>query len=458
MSTPILYAMLTDDALRQISKLDITQSFDSGYGSLYGEPSNYFNSLAVLHDTRHSRLGLIDNKQASGRMAVTFDKDRFDTVLIDEMTDIEMTCLLNVIERIYLQQNFTDENLEYLLENTSTFNGYVANTFLHDVEFGEVTIHTTNGDSKITLKNWISFEFKTSVTTFKIHLWLSLAAFRKEYPYTTITSVIPPCDPSSLLNPAVLLQKGVANFLRSSSSLIFDGINTETVARDQNGVYTFATKYNIGTSNNYQLPFALPYKGAKTPSNLECRQAIKGYMLENTTATDEELEALFPELFVENRFFIIPLWDMTTELTDRSVYNSIFKRKEIEERIPNLFQSYETSFRYNHMEYLLNAQNTMLSLTMPDTMNAGYFSILDQHPTYINYSTQSAGYRFMDAITQEFSGKLNRCMAVLNEELTSDEFITNVIDDLTYLTFSCGKSEYLVLNKVSYMKLIQIGG
>lgn len=454
MSTPILYAMLTDDALRQISKLDITQSFDSGYGSLYGEPSNYFNTLAVLHDTRHSRLALIENKQAAGRLAVVFDKDRFDTVIINEMTDIEMTCFLNVLERIYLQQTFTDENLEYLLENTSTFNGYVANTYLHDVESGETTIHTTDKDTTITLKNWISFEFKTSKTTFKVHLWLSLSAFRKEYPYTTITSVIPPCDPQSLLTPAVLLQKGVINFIQNSSALIFSGINTETVARDQNGVYTFATKYNIGTGVNVQLPFALPYKGASVPSNLECRQAIKAYLETNTTATEEEIEALFPELFVENRFFIIPLWDMITELTDRTVYNSIFKRKEIEERIPYLLSNYETSFRYNYLEYLLNAQNTMLSLSIPDALNAGYFSILDQHPTYVNYSTQSAGFRFMDALTQEFAGKLNRCMAVLNQESTSDEFVINTIDDLTYLTFSCGKSEYLIMNKVSYMKLI----
>lgn len=455
MSTPILYAMITDDALRQINKLDIDQSFDSGYGSLYGEPCNYFNELAILHDTRRSRLALLNSAYAKGRMSLVFDKDRFDTSLIENMSDVELVCFLNVVERIYLQQSFTDENLEYILENTSTFNGYVHNSYTHDVAEGTSPIYTSNNDQmQVTLKNWISFEFQTAITVFRVHLWISLPSFKNEYPFTTITSVIPPCDPALLLNPAVLTQNGIVSFMQSSSAFIFSDINTETVTRDQNGVYTFRTKYNINSSQNIQLPFALPYKGAKAPSNLECRQAIKKYLEEKTTATEEEIEALFPELFVENRFFVVPLWDMCNELTDRTVYNSIFKRKFVEEKIPLLFSAYDASFRDAYIEYLLNAQNTMLALVIPDQLNAEYFSVLDQHPTYANYSTQSAGFRFMDALTQEFAAKLSRCMAVLTGEMTSSEFITNTIDDLTYLTFSCGKSEYLMMDETSYRKLI----
>lgn len=456
MNMNVCYAMLTDDALRQISKLDTEQNFDSGYGSFYGEPGNYFQNLTILHDVRHSRLPLLNSKTATGRMAVLFDKDRFDTSIFEKMTDVELVCFLNVIERIYLQQTFSDENLEYLLQNTSTFNGYVANSFLHDVRFGEIPIYTSTNDTlTVPIKNWVSFEFRTAETSFRIHLWISLSAFRAEYPYTTITSVIPPCDPALLMNPALLVQNGILSFMQNSSSFIFKDINTEAIARDQNGVYTFKTKYNVNTSQNIQLPFALAYKGAKVPSNLECRQAIKKYLLDTTTALEEEIENLFPELFVENRFFVIPLWDMCSELTDRVVYNSIFKRKVIEEKIPRVFQTYDSSFLNMHMEYLLNSQNTMLSLVIPDQLNVGYFSVLDQHPTFVNYSTQSAGFRFMDALTQEFAAKLSRCMAVLTEETTSGEFITNEIDGLTYLTFSCGKSEYLLMNRASYETLVQ---
>ena len=95
MSTPILYAMLTDDALRQISKLDTDKSFDSGFGSLYGEPSNYFSELTILHDTRYARLPVINSSHASGRMSLVFDKNHFNSAILENMTDVEMTCFLN---------------------------------------------------------------------------------------------------------------------------------------------------------------------------------------------------------------------------------------------------------------------------------------------------------------------------------------------------------------------------
>jgi hypothetical protein len=56
----------------------------------------------------------------------------------------------------------------------------------------------------------------------------------------------------------------------------------------------------------------------------------------------------------------------------------------------------------------------------------------------------------MEQKTREFSLRLNRCMGVLMGENVLDEFVENIFDDRTYLSFVSGGIEYHVLTKDSY--------
>lgn len=60
----------------------------------------------------------------------------------------------------------------------------------------------------------------------------------------------------------------------------------------------------------------------------------------------------------------------------------------------------------------------------------------------------------MTDLTQEFAGKLNRAMSVLDGSTISDEFITTEISGVRYLSFSAGKAEYLIMYPDSYRELI----
>ena len=460
MSTPILYAMLTDDALRlnTTKKVDTTAAFDQGYGSLYGEAGNYFNNVGILADSRKNRLAILDSTRPYGFMNILFDQDRFSSELLTNLPDTTLICLLNIIERCYLKQAYTDNNLEYMLRNTSSFNGYVENSYSHDTAEKNIKIYDINRtEYTILVNNWFSFEFNTGLEdtpVIRLHIWLSSESFANEYPYVTITSVIPPCDPDLLCVPNNLSQQKVTELLQNSSTFIFDNINLETISRDQNGVYIFRTKYVMTSSTTIQLPFALPYRGANEPSNLECRQAIRDYLKENTVLSDSEIEKLFPELFVESRFFIIPLWDQYSETCDRTIYTSIYSHQKMMNTVNTFFGSYEESFITSYLEYLTNAQNTMLAISLPDELNTGFFTIREQHPTYQAFATSSSGFRYMDAATQEFAAILYRAFAVLMGEAASAEFTTSEIDGMTYLVFTSGKSEYLMLSKDSYMTAI----
>ena len=451
MSTPTLYGFIIDAALRQSSSLDLTGSIDQGYGMLIGEPSNYFATKGRIGDSRRNRLLILDNQAAFGDIEVQFDQNQFDIKILKAMTDVDNALLMNIVERIYLQQAYSDSNLEHQLTTASTYRGYTAESMSHGPEVGTVKItNNQKTQTAISIRDWISFDFETENVKFKVHLWVSSKAFAKDYPFTTITRVLPPYEPKVLVDPATLVQAGNLSVLTASSSYIFDKTNLETVSRDQNGIYSYSTKYVIDVSKTLWLPFALAYCGAKTPSTLECRKAIRQYLEANTSLTQDKLRVLFPELYIAARFFVVPLWDVKNSLTDRDVYNSVFSMSTILQKSKLAFSTTAAEFFDKNMELLLNAQNKMLCVCMPDELNDRIFSILKQHPTYQDYSSNVSGWKYMTAKTQEFAGKLNRCMAILNGEAVSSEFVTNVIGGKSWLSFTSGKAEYLVLTRDSY--------
>ena len=456
MPVPTLYGFLTDDAFRRTARLDLTGASDQGYGALYGEPASYLVNRGTLGDTRSRRSMILESEAPKGQIALLFDQNRFDTAILSKMTDTECQRLFNIIERIYLQQEYSDGLIENQLTGNSSYQGYVAHSFTHSTNTGNAVVtNVSNVTKTVAFWDWYSFEFRSGEVDFTLQFWVSRAGFTRDYPFVTITRVIPPYSPEILISPSKLLEITSLTVLTGGSNFIFDQTNLEMVARNQNGVYTYNTKYVVTANQNIQLPFALAYCGPRAPSSLECREAIKDYLQEETGIGDDALIGLFPELFVNSRFYIVPLWDNYTQLTDREVYNSIQPLSVIVDRATKIFSSFEAEWRDKYLEILLNAQNKMWSICLPDTLNSDHFSILEQHPTYQDYSSQVPGWKYMTATTQEFAGKLNRCLAVLNGDSTSSEFISATDNNFSYLVFTAGESEYYVMEQASYLNYLE---
>lgn len=455
MSTSIIYGFLSDSGLAIKTALDLTGASDQGFGYLHGEAANYLVNRGVLNDTRSARLPIVENARLPGSMSIYFDSSRTDTATLNQMTSTEFNHVFNILERCYLAQQYTDTNLEDILTKNTDYTGYVENSLKHDTNETTIQVTNVNGYEKnVDLHDYICFQFKTENCDLEFHIWLKLAAFKSDYPYTTITKVISPYSPKLLIDSASLLQATNLDVLSTGSNYIFDQTDTEMASRDQNGVYIYKIKYVISSSVSRTLPFALAYCGAKAPSSLDCRSAIKNMITEAVSISDDALKEIFPELFIDSRFYIVPMWDVYSQLTDRDVYNSILSIAVMNRRSETIFTDYEKSFRESHLELLTNSQNKMFSICMPDALNTTHMSILEQHPTYVDYSSQTVGWKYMTEATQEFAGKLIRCMAVLNGETASDEFLSVEESNKQYLVFTSGESEYFVLTKDSYMKII----
>lgn len=467
MSIDTLYAFFVDDAMLLKSsgsgvQIDVGGNrLEQGYGILNGEPANYLVNLGKLLDPRQRRLDLIDSGAPTGSAKLLFDTNRFGSSKLSGMNSYQANCYFNVVERIVYQQEYTDDNLNHMLVNTGSFEGYVANSFMHGDANKTITISTVKSTTGVRVKvqSWVSFDFtyineKNEEIIFKTHLWLSKAAFKDEYPYVTITKVIPPYDPKVLAgDPQVVQNSASLSVLQNSSSFIFTESDLETAALDQNGIYTYTTKYALSSTSSVDIKFGLAYCGRQHPTTLVCREAIKQYLIDNANATLDSLKELFPELFIAHRFYIIPLWDQYRQFSDREVYRSIINIKELTDIANNILPWGDDSFVSKYSDVILNAHNKMFSVAIPDTSNEEAFSILTLHPTYQNYSSQVVNWKFMTAETQAFAAKLNLCMAILSGEETSTAFVETVIDGVRFLSFTSGSGEYLVMTKDSYLSL-----
>jgi hypothetical protein len=126
----------------------------------------------------------------------------------------------------------------------------------------------------------------------------------------------------------------------------------------------------------------------------------------------------------------------------------------IKEKAEKIFKDIEPEFMNTYLELLTNAQNKMISLAMPDPNNDGTMSVLEQNPTYQDYSTQVPGWKYMTAETQEFAGRLINVLTILRGDLVSSDYIFQTIAGVRYLTFCSGNAEYLVMTSESYNEIM----
>lgn len=460
MEQEIVYGFILDGSPLLKGKLSTGISSladrDQGIGALVGESANYLINKAYLNDNR-SKRNLIDNVYAPlERLEVVYDKDRTTTMFINNLTSIQQMELFNIVEHCYTQDTAANSALETKLTD---YQYYVPNSFNRSTETVSAALYCNSTDvsnyaKTMVFANWIEFEYKTEDADIVFHLWISNIAFNKQYPYVTITSVIAPCDLNTLVDPAVVLNSAVLDMLSSSTKYVFGKTNIEAVLRDQNGIYTFTTKYVLDSRTKINIPFALPYCGARTPSTLDCRKAIREYLEENTTKPAEELKIIFPELYVSSRFYMIPMYDKYTARAGKDYYADIWNVMDIRRLANKFYADVEDDYIDQYLEILTNAQNNMLTVALPDTNNEQFFSILEQHPTYQDYATHESGFKYLDGSTQEFASKLTEVMAIVNGVLSSDEYQFTESSGYNYIAFAQDESEYLVMTRESYTELI----
>lgn len=449
-----LTGFMEDAIFRKDLRLVINGNDDQGIGILNSILVDYFVTISQLKDKRIARLSVLNSGvPATGECTIVFDNKYIeDPNFWISINEDKINTIFNIAELCYLAQSRSIEDLENQLTTDLVFmNLYAPGSVAVSVVTNPVDISNPS-NMNVRIPNWIEFQiYLTSdkEKILKVKLWLSSNDFSKNYPYTTITQVVPPCPPETLFNTVKNMSQ--METMIESNKYTFSKINADLILNDQAGALSFNTRYYLGPDTEYTITFAVLYKGAKPPTTMACRAAIKQFLIDTGLASIDNLEIMFPELFVDYQYFIIPLWNAYNDLEDRRIYPSIaptyaYIKNEMDRLYPNVEEDYIDT----RMQTILNSESDIFSLVLPNTLNPDLTTLLQLHPTFNRRASTETAYAYMEAKTKLLSNKLARVFAVMFKSLATQEFNTYVEDGRTYLTFTVGNAELQVMTPEGY--------
>jgi hypothetical protein len=443
----MIYGYIGDELFRTAPTIEVGESSLPPVCYLDDTIENYFETRLTVTDVRETRI----NPAYTGKIRLYMDASKLaEDHIFTKLTEEERNLLFEIIEKIYTAE---DTSLAVLEEELTTDPRYSVVYIQESLRLGTRFTGTgipADGIGPKTMRDYIQFEIALGSGTEQFKFWMSRVTFASDYPLSTISEVVMPCNAATLLNPGQV--SNTVDAIIQSTTISLGMLDPKVVTGDHSGVLVYNTKYIINSNTVKMMPFGILYKGAK-PSTLEIRKAIREKILSYGLATKEVWEAILPDLFVTGQFYVIPIWPNTTVRPDRVMYPSALKLKSIETLLPTMFPNVDPDFLTRNWTIVTCAASEIFLIFIADPLNESAFDFLALHPTYQFYPPSDAKNAYMEQKTREFALKLSRCMGVLLGETLLDEFAENVFDGRTYLSFVSTGIEYHVLNKSSYPTL-----
>ena len=458
-ATSTVYGFITDTLFWKKQMVDLDNSVDTGVGYLDDILINYFHKIGKVHDPREQRLDVI-GVVLQGNISLLFDVSKMDSVhgaFVDPKEN-EVATLFNIIEKIYITQDRTESELNRELTNdTEHYGSYIENSVRRSN--GYTTTNPEGVRDSLRIYDYIEFDCLMNGEEVHFKLWLSNESFKKNYPLTTITKVIPPCDVKYLLDPSQ--QSNIIDAVANAADSIFDNIDTGTAGVDHTGILNYRTQWVVSSQNIPEIRFGLMYQGA-VPSSLEARAAIRDYLVGLGIAHDGVWESRFPDLFITAQFFLIPMWDNTVERPNSkygTIYPAIIDQSKLYDDTVRILPSFDVKWIQSHLEVMTNPFNTTFLTVVPDPLNEEYFSLLKVLETYQGFGPDDTNYDYQEANAREFSRYLARAMSILyGDDVPSTEgFSENIFYKRRYLSFSSNKVEYHILYREDFTNTVSEG-
>lgn len=449
---------LTDTYLQKTSTVLIGDQADQGVGYLNSTLIDYFASPAAIEDKRYPRLITNGATAPLGTMRLHFDVTRTPGAdYWSEMPTGTYANLFSILEKITYAKYATPITAIDSALQLDYPEFYVPGSINRSNLYTECEIPITNEvgtEEIITIQvpAWVAFVANiivgSEIYNVTFNVYLDSTIFADEYPYTTITKVVPPCDMDVLLGTTMF--ENAFDAIKSSTLFANTFLDDAVNQYDQTGVYAFQVTFVASPAFTTPLVFQILHKGKKRPTTSDCRVAIRDYLVGLNVVSEDTLATMFPELFIDSIYYIVPLWDMVTVRVDKTIYPAITKPFNILTQLAaSILKITESDFIQTGC-IVLNGQNDVFSLVYPDPLNTDTTPLMEKYPTFTAHSSQEVEYDYMDDDDRALASKLNKCFAVLNGTQVNNLFTEQTVEELTYLTFTSGTAEFYVLTKESY--------
>lgn len=320
------------------------------------------------------------------------------------------------------------------------------------------------------MPEWIAFDLADGGYTVTTKIWLSDPTFQNEYDeYETI--VIPPADPIDLVQSDFTTVSGIVrqrNNIETINGLINEAKKNKVNANlldPETKTTTVALKWvdptQVGVTMTHH--FTLVTWGKRGLEYANQKAAIRDYLSDNSTLTN--WSSIYPELYSETDFAIIPSWDsmaVRPVAQDIGLFSSSVSTGKIQSNMQKFApagfantDNYQTFIRNNCAATSLLYRG-MIAATMgsPNNKDKNYL-LTDIYPDYMHASTEQADFSRMMPETQAFCLKLNQAMSIAYSvnanNAIPDGFVKQLYNNRLFIVFVADGYQWMVLSRMSYL-------
>jgi hypothetical protein len=426
---------------------NITQSNNTYYQSrdttvVYDEYTETQDETNYAGETLPGSATSID-----GELSIRYDVTKVSTAeasALENISSIDREKLFNIVEYIFYGTIITDtlSDINTVLNGTD-YTGYVDGSielspYRSIVNLPDLGIHRF-------APRHAKFKFDFAGVQIEFTIWFDRNDFRFKYTEYTVTDVLFPLAPNILLNPSAITDKfDMANTaLLSYTNKLVPAVSSE----NHTGYIGLSTRYIFNGVISF-LTFGLMFKG-RFPNIFEIKANISQALIDTGIGDLETWKIRLPDLFVENQFYFIPMWDNIHHQINTDIYPSIIANITEDSNVNVLASNLvEDTTKY---EIITVPYDKLFIASLPNDSNTKE-SLKEIHPTYRDFSSTEPEFNYMEEKTRQFSILLNNVLAIAAGELNNNTNYANVtIDGKTFLSLTYDGTEYLVMTKDSYL-------
>lgn len=316
------------------------------------------------------------------------------------------------------------------------------------------------------IPDYVEWQYTYSGTDYTIRIWFMDGRFRTQYDEYEIL-VIPPMDDIDLFNNATSTVSPILAELTPSALVLkiaaVTGTQPSTMVKTQDYVWVDPTF----PASTRQTTWTLVIYGAAGNDADHIKTAIRDYI----EAVGDALinwPVLFPTLYSENEFVIMPLWDRIAAPEtgfDYGIYSPTYQigvaKTTAELLLPDSYAMSVTigTFLDNNLEVSGATWRSVAFLAVGNPNNAGaVFRFAQKFADYMNVPTSSTDFARMSASTAAFALKLNEALEHARNMTASSPvplgFNRTIRNGKVYLTFDHEGTIYLIVTKSTYLTAV----
>lgn len=458
----VIYAYLTDPAfVRRNTPLPNYLKYNGGIGIISQVGLSYFLDVAMLADKRDPASRDVNIPHPSGG-ALLFDGE-FDsdaTTLLENVPQSTINAIFAITDRIFFSGKETKKTADIeadLLSNKDIASILVPKTLRLPESQVTGSYYDDTGNAQ-SYSTWpylvcdLSIPVGSTTVTQTFHIFCEDMAWRKGYPHSTIMSVTPPLSYSDLISlPLNTAQGNEIAVVTNAMNMAMQNFGGPQSQETATGGMVFSLRA-VGPNGIWTImtPWGILYKGQQ-PTVTQIRAAIRTACENSNTATPDQWKQRFPDLYIIGRYYIVPLWDQTYQLTDSQIFKGIFKDNDILDKLSNIFPAFSTDYINKSVEYFTSPYDFIHLASIIDPGSVQDIGPLNKrHPTYRELRVDDPSFSYMDKLAQQFSSNLIECLAIFSKTSQSSILIPYSENGLTYIPFSIDQVEYAILSPETY--------